>query len=36
MDQGDFAKAKPFAEVLPELAASIRNSGGPNKETKKR
>jgi hypothetical protein len=32
----DFAKAKPFAEVFPELAASIRKSGGPNIGTKKR
>jgi uncharacterized protein (DUF4415 family) len=27
----DFAKAKPFAEVFPELAASIRKGRGPNK-----
>ena len=27
----DFAKAKPFAEALPELAASIRKGRGPNK-----
>jgi hypothetical protein len=26
-----FAKAKPFAEVFPELAASIRKGRGPNK-----
>jgi len=25
------AKAKPFAEVFPELAASIRRGRGPNK-----
>jgi hypothetical protein len=31
----DFARANPFAEVFPELAASIRKSGGPNKRTKK-
>lgn len=27
----DFAKARPFAEALPELAASIRKGRGPNK-----
>jgi uncharacterized protein (DUF4415 family) len=27
----DFAKAKPFAEVFPELAASIRRGRGPSK-----
>lgn len=27
----DFAKAKPFAEVFPKLAASIRKGRGPNK-----
>jgi hypothetical protein len=27
----DFAKARPFAEVLPDLAASIRKGRGPNK-----
>jgi uncharacterized protein (DUF4415 family) len=27
----DFAKAKPFAEALPDLAASIRRGRGPNK-----
>jgi hypothetical protein len=27
----DFAKAKPFAEVFPELVASIRKGRGPNK-----
>jgi hypothetical protein len=27
----DFAKAKPFAEGFPELAASIRKGRGPNK-----
>lgn len=31
----DFAKAKPFAEVFPELAASIRRGRGPNKAPKK-
>ena len=27
----DFTKARPFAEALPELAASIRKGRGPNK-----
>jgi uncharacterized protein (DUF4415 family) len=27
----DFAKARPFVEVFPELAASIRRGRGPNK-----
>jgi hypothetical protein len=27
----DFATAKPFAEVFPELAASIRKRRGPDK-----
>jgi uncharacterized protein (DUF4415 family) len=30
------AKAKPFAEVLPELAASIRRGRGPNKAPTKK
>jgi len=30
------AKAKPFAEVLPELAASIRKGRGPNKAPTKK
>ncbi len=30
----DFAKARPFSEALPDLAASIRKGRGPNnKET---
>ncbi|PZA13192.1 hypothetical protein DNX69_02085 [Rhodopseudomonas palustris] len=32
----DLAKAKPFAEVLPDLAASIRRGRGPNKAPTKR
>lgn len=32
----DFAKAKPFAEALPDLAASIRRGRGPNKAPTKR
>lgn len=32
----DFANARPFAEVFPELAASIRKTRGPNKAPTKR
>ena len=32
----DFAKAKPFAEVFPDLAASIRRGRGPNKAPTKK
>jgi uncharacterized protein (DUF4415 family) len=32
----DFAKAKPFPEVFPELAASIRRGRGPNKAPTKK
>jgi uncharacterized protein (DUF4415 family) len=32
----DFAKAKPFAEIFPELAASIRRGRGPNKAPTKK
>ncbi len=32
----DFAKARPFAEALPELAASIRKGRGPNKTPTKK
>jgi uncharacterized protein (DUF4415 family) len=32
----DFAKAKPFAEALPDLAASIRRGRGPNKAPTKK
>src|SRR4051812_19902251 len=32
----EFAKAKPFAEVFPELAASIRRGRGPNKAPTKK
>jgi uncharacterized protein (DUF4415 family) len=34
--KADFAKAKPFTEALPELAASIRKGRGPNKSPTKR
>jgi uncharacterized protein (DUF4415 family) len=32
----DFAKARPFAEALPELSASIRKGRGPNKAPTKK
>jgi uncharacterized protein (DUF4415 family) len=32
----EMAKAKPFAEVFPELAASIRRGRGPNKAPTKK
>jgi uncharacterized protein (DUF4415 family) len=32
----DFAKARPFAEALSELAASIRKGRGPNKAPTKK
>ena len=32
----DFAKAKPFAEALPDLAVSIRKGRGPNKAPTKK
>jgi uncharacterized protein (DUF4415 family) len=32
----DFAKARPFAEALPGLAASIRKGRGPNKAPTKK
>jgi uncharacterized protein (DUF4415 family) len=32
----DFAKAKPFAEALPDLAALIRKGRGPNKAPTKK
>jgi uncharacterized protein (DUF4415 family) len=31
LTKDDFAKAKPFAEVFPDLAKSIRKGRGPNK-----
>jgi uncharacterized protein (DUF4415 family) len=34
--KSDFAKAKPFADALPELAASIRKGRGPNKAPTKK
>jgi len=32
----DFAKARPFSEALPNLAASIRKGRGPNKAPTKK
>ena len=32
----DFAKARPLAEALPELAAAIRKGRGPNKAPTKK
>jgi uncharacterized protein (DUF4415 family) len=32
----DFAKARPFAEALPELAATLRKGRGPNKAPTKK
>jgi hypothetical protein len=34
LTKADFAKAKPFAEVFPDLSASIRRGRGPNKASK--
>ena len=31
LTKADFAKARPFAEVFPDLSASIRKGRGPNK-----
>jgi uncharacterized DUF497 family protein/uncharacterized protein (DUF4415 family) len=36
LTKADFAKAKPFAEVFPDLAASIRKGRGPNKSPTKK
>lgn len=32
----DFAKARPFSEVFPDLSASIRKGRGPNKAPTKK
>ncbi len=32
----DFAKARPFSEALPDLAASIRKGRGPNRAPTKK
>ena len=31
LTKADFAKARPFAEIFPDLDASIRKGRGPNK-----
>ncbi len=36
LTKADFASAKPFAEVFPDLAASIRKGRGPNKAPTKK
>jgi uncharacterized protein (DUF4415 family) len=36
LTKADFARAKPFAEVFPDLAVSIRKGRGPNKAPTKR
>lgn len=36
LTKADFAKAKPFAEVFPNLAASSRKGRGPNKAPTKK
>jgi hypothetical protein len=34
LTKADFAKARPFAEVFPDLSASIRRGRGPNEAPK--
>ena len=36
LTKADFVKAKPFAEVFPDLSASIRRGRGPNKAPTKK
>ncbi len=36
LTRADFAKARPFAEAFPDLAASIRKGRGPNKAPTKK
>jgi hypothetical protein len=36
LTKADFAKAKPFAEVFPDISASIRRGNGPNKAPTKK
>ena len=36
LTKADFAKARPFAEVFPDLSASIRKGRGPNKALTKK
>jgi uncharacterized protein (DUF4415 family) len=36
LTKADFAKARPFSEVFPDLSASIRKGRGPNKSPTKK
>ena len=36
LKKADFAKARPFSEVFPDLDASIREGRGPNKSPTKK
>ena len=36
LTKADFAKARPFAEIFPDLDASIRKGRGPNKSPTKK
>jgi uncharacterized protein (DUF4415 family) len=36
LTEADFAKARPFSEVFPDLSASIRKGRGPNKSPTKK
>jgi uncharacterized protein (DUF4415 family) len=36
LTKADFAKAKPFSEVFPDLGASIRKGRGPNRSPTKK
>jgi uncharacterized protein (DUF4415 family) len=36
LTKADFASARPFSEVFPDLAASIRKGRGPNKSPTKK
>lgn len=36
LTEADFAKARPFSEVFPNLSASIRKGRGPNKSPTKK
>ena len=36
LTKADFARARPFAEVFPDLGASIRKGRGPNKSPTKK
>ncbi|WP_316184763.1 BrnA antitoxin family protein [Bradyrhizobium sp. SZCCHNRI1003] len=36
LTEADFAKGRPFAEVFPDLAASIRRGRGPSKAPTKK